>query len=436
MKHMQSCVDLASGQLTADTTHQLMLTVDDRRDRRPPCLGEPHQRGAPVRRVGDQLDEAGLLSVVDHPLHELPAEVLLASHLRHGERLFTAQQIKHGPDADRHAHRWARPLNDPGNLAIYGPEHHVYLGQPVREFVRRQRVGHDLSMTPTLSNRRPYDTLVVMLTLTLSDQRIAYDDSGVGPGTPLVLLHGGVVDRRMWGPQLTAFSGRRVVAPDARGHGGSSDAAAPYRLADDVVTLLDALEIERAVLAGVSMGGGTAVDVALVHPSRVAALVVSGTGTSEPEFHDPWTLGVMADWSAAEQRGDAEAWLDAFSRFTHGPHRTRPEVDAAVWDLVQSLAGSVLDDHVTVGPDGTPVPPIAPTPVADTWQRIGQITAPVLTLPGALDSDDHHSLARRLAAGVPNGHYQEIRGAAHYPNLENPQAFNQEVAEFLRLHDL
>lgn len=91
----------------------------------------------------------------------------------------------------------------------------------------------------------------------------------------------------MWTPQLDAFPERRIIAPDARGHGGSSDAEGPYRLADDVVVLMDALGLDRAVLAGVSMGGGTAVDVALEHPDRCAALVVTGTGTSEPGFADP-----------------------------------------------------------------------------------------------------------------------------------------------------
>src|SRR5699024_2613242 len=154
--------------------------------------------------------------------------------------------------------------------------------------------------------------------------------------------HGGGLDHRMWRPQLRDDSGRRVIAPDARGHGSSSPADTPHRLADDVVALLDALEIERAVLAGVSMGGGTAVDVALEHPSRAAGLVVSGTGTSEPEFTDPWVLEILETWNEAGARGDVEAWVAAFMRFTHGPHRTRDDVDTAVWDTIETMVSDTM----------------------------------------------------------------------------------------------
>lgn len=269
--------------------------------------------------------------------------------------------------------------------------------------------------------------------LDLDDQRIAFrETSPAGDGPPLLLLHGGAVDSRLWGPQLDAFPGRRVIAPDARGHGGSSDAEAPYRLVDDVIALLDALEIEVAVPIGISMGGGTAVDLALEAPERVSAVVCSGTGTSRPQFTDPWALQAFADWRAAEQGTDAEAWIAVFQRFTAGPHRTREDVDPAVWDLMDAMARDTLAQHLRLGPDGLPLPPVPPTPVADPWERLGEITVPVLALSGALDGVDHRAMAERLACSVggPSRHV-EIPGAAHYPNLEAPGAFTAEVRELL-----
>lgn len=280
---------------------------------------------------------------------------------------------------------------------------------------------------------RAAETHPAVTHLDLPDQRIAYRETGPsGDGTPLLLLHGGAVDSRMWGPQLEAFPDRRVLAPDARGHGGSSDAEAPYRLVDDVVALLDALGIRRVVAAGVSMGGGTAVDLALEHPERVAGLVVSGTGTSEPEFTDPWALQAFADWRAAEQGTDPEAWIAVFQRFTVGPHRMRDEVDPAVWEIVDTMARDTLAGHLRLGPDGLPLPPVPPTPVPDTWARLGAITVPVLAISGALDGDDHRAMGERLARSVggPERHV-EIPGAAHYPNLEVPEAFNEEVRRLL-----
>ncbi|MBM9463662.1 alpha/beta fold hydrolase [Aeromicrobium sp. YIM 150415] len=269
--------------------------------------------------------------------------------------------------------------------------------------------------------------------LDLADQRISYAETpGPAGPPPIVLLHGGGVDHRMWRPQATAFDDRRVIAPDARGHGGSSDASATYRLADDVIALLDALGIDRAVLVGVSMGGGTAVDVALEYPDRVAALVVSGTGTSEAEFTDPWVLEILAEWSSAQATGDAEAWIAAFMRFTHGPERGPEDVDPEVWTLIETMVREVLAHHVSIGDDGLPVAPTPPTPVAGTWDRLGEIEVPVLALAGALDSRDHRALASRLVAGVRHGEYQEIAGSAHYPNLESPGSFTGAIVELLR----
>ncbi|MFF0990257.1 alpha/beta fold hydrolase [Kocuria nitroreducens] len=256
------------------------------------------------------------------------------------------------------------------------------------------------------------------------------------PHTALILLHGGAVDRRMWTPQLDAFPERRVIAPDARGHGGSSDADSPYRLADDVVAVMDALEIDRAVLAGVSMGGGTAVDVALEHPDRCAALVVTGTGTSEPVFTDPWTLAAFREWKDAVAAGDVDAWVDVFMRFTHGPYRTRADLDPTVDALVEQMARETLLGHLRCDPGGAPVPPTPPSPVPGTWGRVPGIGVPVLALSGALDAPDHLENGRRLAELAPAGAHLEIPRAAHYPNLEQPAEYARTVQEFLRVHRL
>ena len=274
----------------------------------------------------------------------------------------------------------------------------------------------------------------------LTDQTItcylARPGRGSGAAAPLVLLHGGGVDRRMWGPQLSAYPERTVIAHDARGHGGSSDADGPHRLADDVVRLLDALEIDRAVLAGVSMGGGTAVDTALEHPDRVAGLVVSGTGTSEPQFSDPWTLSTLAEWNAAQERGDLEGWIDAFMRLGAGPGRTADDIAPGVWQLVETMARETVAEHLRVAPDGTPIPPFPATPVTRTWERLPTIDVPVLALSGGSDGADHRAMCARLAASVPIGDHQVIPGTGHYPNLEDPVAFDHAVREHLVRHGL
>ena len=102
-----------------------------------------------------------------------------------------------------------------------------------------------------------------------------------GEGKPVVLLHGLTATRRyvVHGSRALERSGHRVIAYDARGHGESSPAADPVAygyelLADDLEAVLDELEIERAVLAGASMGAHTALRLTLTRPERVAGLVL------------------------------------------------------------------------------------------------------------------------------------------------------------------
>jgi pimeloyl-ACP methyl ester carboxylesterase len=254
--------------------------------------------------------------------------------------------------------------------------------------------------------------------------RLAYRDIGAGP--VLVLLHGGFLDHRMWDDQIPALAaGHRVIAPDARGHGASSNATAPFRQTDDVAALLRHLDAGPAVLVGLSMGAGIAVDTALEHPELVRALVISGAGTSEPDFRDPWTTAVLADMARALTERDVAGWLEAFLRTAHGPARTLDDVDPGVVRRLREMAAGTLGKHTADEPDRR-------VPVTDTWRRSAGIDVPVLAVHGALDSEDSHRMADRLAGTVAHGRTATVDGAAHYPNMERPGAYNALLTDFLR----
>src|ERR671919_3083120 len=117
----------------------------------------------------------------------------------------------------------------------------------------------------------------------------ALDVHDAGEGTPVVLLHGLTATRRyvVMGSRALQRSGHRVLAYDARAHGKSGPAPDPDdygygRLSRDLLAVLDARDIERAVLAGASMGAHTLVAFALAHPDRVSALVIM-TPAYDPE---------------------------------------------------------------------------------------------------------------------------------------------------------
>ncbi|MFF0307110.1 alpha/beta fold hydrolase [Streptosporangium sp. NPDC004379] len=254
--------------------------------------------------------------------------------------------------------------------------------------------------------------------------RLSYREAGAG--RPVVLLHGGFLNSDMWDDQLPVLAkNHRVIAPDARGHGGSSNAAGPFRHTDDLAALLRRLDTGPAVLVGVSMGGAVAVDTALEHPELVRALVVSGAGTSEPEFRDPWIESVQAEQARAMTAGDVRGWVEAFTLFAAGPHRTLDDVDPDVVRRLREMTMRTVAKHTGAEPDWQ-------VPVTDTWARTAKIAVPVLAVSGDLDSSDHIGMAGRLARTVADGREATVDGTAHYPNMERPDAFNEILGDFLR----
>lgn len=272
-------------------------------------------------------------------------------------------------------------------------------------------------MTPWLPFSSKNDTLVVM-------NDLFWLDTGVGQ--PLVLLHGGFLDHRMWDDQIPTLAARhRVITPDARGHGRSANATEPFRHTDDLAALLRHLDIGPAVLVGVSMGGSIAVDTALEHPELVSAVVVSGAGTSEPIFTDPWTTRTWTAWQTAMAAGDLDAAVEAFTLFAAGPDRTLDDLAPQVVGRLREMTRSTLSKHTTDEPD-------LRIPVRDTWNRAAKIDVPVLAINGAIDSPDHIGMAERLTHTVTSGDAISIDGTAHYPNMERPEAFNKALEDFLR----
>ncbi|MFD5448016.1 alpha/beta fold hydrolase [Streptomyces sp. NPDC003470] len=259
---------------------------------------------------------------------------------------------------------------------------------------------------------------------TSTDGDLAYRDTGTGD--PVVLLHSGFADHRVFDAQVPALAAtHRVIAPDVRGHGSSANATEPFRWADDLAVLLRHLDAGPAVLVGVSMGGAIATDTALEYPELVRAAVVCGAATSEFEYTDPWARAVQAEQGRALAAGDLEGWLAAFLRFVPGEHRTVEDIDPDILRRVREMAVGTLSKH-------TPGEKNHHVPVTDTWARVPKIDVPVLTVNGALDAPDLIAEAERLARTVRDGRSVTMEGTAHYPNMERPEEFNRILLDFLR----
>ncbi|HKC30199.1 MAG TPA: alpha/beta fold hydrolase [Burkholderiales bacterium] len=246
-----------------------------------------------------------------------------------------------------------------------------------------------------------------------------------GSGFPIVMLHAGVADSRMWQPQADEFATHfDVIRPDMRGFGDSELPPVPWTPRDDLLALMDVLRIKPAHLVGCSMGGSLAIDFAIDHPERVSKLVLVGAGLSGAK-QDPRHEGLYAEVMAADERGDMNAvnqaemylWLD-------GPHRARGYVAQPLRDLFLDMNGKNLDADWSKAPMQALEPGAA--------NRLSEITAPTLVIVGDADLEPIRETADLLASSIVGARKKVIHDAAHLPNLEHPEEFNRIVLDFLK----
>jgi 3-oxoadipate enol-lactonase len=260
-------------------------------------------------------------------------------------------------------------------------------------------------------------------TTPVPDGDLFYEAAGEGP--PVVLLHAGLLDLRMWDEQfpLLVDAGYRVVRYDARGHGRSSTPTGDFAHHEDLYALLAALDIFHATLVGLSLGGRTSIDFALAHPSLIDGLVLAAPGMSGMEFTDPFIRAEGDKAMAAVQAGDLPGFIEAFLRqWVDGPRRSPSDVDPDVRAFCQAMATQTAQAHL--GAQGQWLE-------LGAAKRLGELRGPLLALVGDHDSVDIERIVDALVGTVPGARRVVIPGAGHMLNLEQPEAFNRELLGFL-----
>lgn len=251
---------------------------------------------------------------------------------------------------------------------------------------------------------------------------VDYELTGPAGAEVVTLSHSLATDYHMWRLQLPALiaAGYRVLRYDTRGHGGTDAPPGPYSLellADDVVGLLGALDIERTHFVGISMGGMIGQTLALDHREVIVSLVLCDTAASlPPEVGPIWDQRIeiartSGMWEHVE--GTVERW------FTPGFITSRP-------DVVEPIRGAI---------GSTPVDGYAGCIEAikrlDLLDRISGIAAPTLVIVGAQDSGTTPEAARAIHERIPSAEFVLIESASHLSNLEQPEVFNRVLLEFL-----
>jgi 3-oxoadipate enol-lactonase len=254
-----------------------------------------------------------------------------------------------------------------------------------------------------------------------------YDIHGQGP--PVVLIHAGIADSRMWEPQLKSFpNSHTVVRVDLPGYGNS-----PFE--SDVVSYrgvlretLDTAGIERAALVGVSFGGAVALSLALDSRERVSALVLVGASLDDHVWSDALDSYDRQETEALE-RGDLDTAANVMVQaWVAGPRRKVEDIDPRLRELVaemQTSAYRLSEGHDDVRADRLDPP---------ASERLHEVSVPTLVVTGDEDVDDIHQIAERLTRDIPGAKRAHIAAAAHLPNLERPEEFDSIVLGFLGEH--
>ncbi|HEX9398417.1 MAG TPA: alpha/beta fold hydrolase [Burkholderiales bacterium] len=248
---------------------------------------------------------------------------------------------------------------------------------------------------------------------------INYEVHGKEGAPWLLLSHSLASSVRMWDPQVEAFKGSwRLLNYDMRGHGATSAPAGPYSLdmlADDVIGLTKILKIEKAVYCGLSIGGMIGQTLALRGKGPFTGMILADTThTQPPEALKQWEERIQV----AQTKGMAGLVDGTMERWFTEPYRKK---NSAAYQRIRAIvlstpvAGFVGCGRAIMG--------------LNTTARLQDIKLPVLAITG--ESDGAAAGTKHLGATIPGAKFVSIAQAAHIANVEQAEAFNRALRDFL-----
>jgi 3-oxoadipate enol-lactonase len=233
----------------------------------------------------------------------------------------------------------------------------------------------------------------------------------------VLLVHALGLDWRMWAPVMdTLADSRRVFAYDVRGHGIAVGAPSPYTMADtahDLIGVLDAIDVERAHVVGLSFGGGIAQTAAITAPERFESLALLATTDFPFDAFEGRALSAETDGMAAQVAPSLTRWFTADALAVNGESvqyaRERVlggnSVDwAAAWRAFKGL---------------------------DVQGKLAGLGLPTLVLAGEADVSTTPEIMRGIASRIPGARYRELPGTPHMQTLQRPELVAEALAEFL-----
>lgn len=256
----------------------------------------------------------------------------------------------------------------------------------------------------------------------MDEQDLAFDDAGTGPA--VILLHGYPFDRSMWRDQIRVVvaAGYRAIAPDLRGLGESAFAGETTtmgQMARDVLVLMSQLEVDRATVCGLSMGGYVALEFAQLFPSRLNALILAGT---------------RAPADSEEEKQGRQQQVELML--------TKGMKPVAEGSLMKLLALITLEEKPEVvagvrrmilqsNPHGAAAAQRGMAARRDYSSDLPRINVPALIIVGREDTIRPVSDAGFMHDRIPGSRLEIIDAAAHMTNMEQPEIFNRALLKQL-----
>lgn len=246
-----------------------------------------------------------------------------------------------------------------------------------------------------------------------------------GQGLPLLLLHAGIADGRMWLPQIDSWRQTyHLIVPDLKGYGRSQIPNQPFSYHEDLAALLKHLDPGPAWLVGTSFGSRVAVDLYLAYPYLVRGLVLASPAVAgfEP---DEAIRAFGQEEDRLLEAGDLEEATELNMRmWLDGPQRSADQVDSQVREAVAAMQ---LQAFQMPEPEKADVIPLEPPAIG----RLNEVQVPTLIIAGTLDVAAIVDHAKMLAQSIHGAQLELVSEAAHLPNMEQPALFNQKVQQFL-----
>ena len=249
-----------------------------------------------------------------------------------------------------------------------------------------------------------------------------YEIEGEGP--PVVLIGGGgTLDRRGWDDQFETFSKSfRVIRYDIRGLGKSARPTGTFSHTQDLFALLNFLQIKRAHILGLSVGGAIAIDFTLEHPDMVDRLILAASGVSDDSKAEANMRGLVALGALTKKEGLEHV----IQLILDTPYMISKENAAAREEI-----HDIYRDNRDVFESGFPVYSLWQPTSPPASQRLSDIHIETLIIRGDKDNPAYTTLTDKISHGIRRARTVVIPGSTHFINLEKPKEFNEAVLEFL-----